>query len=79
MAEENKIEKKGAKTLQRQGLGYAKLETKDEEEKELIKDSEKIEPKKHEIYDATYYIPFNKTRIVGIYSSIITHRIPDYR
>ncbi len=58
------IEKKSADTLMRQGLGYAKLADREEAANEAEERSLK---KKHEIYDNTYYIAHNKTRIIGIF------------
>ena len=57
------IQKKSADTLKKQGLGYAKLPESDDANKSVGED--KVVKKRHEIYDNTYYISHNKSRIIG--------------
>ena len=55
------IKKKTPAALKEQGLGYAKLPNKEEDEQ----DKKKSLKKHHEIYDNTWYIPYHKARVIG--------------
>jgi len=56
------IQKKSPDTLKKQGLGYAKLP--ESEEAANASQSDKVIKKPHEIYDNTYYLSHQKTKII---------------